>query len=213
MTKKATTANENSDPPMSPAACQVQHDADGERPHRDHEGPALAPSHPPGQGQEPDPHQGHQGARRLTGDVGEQFEHEVETSPERRRHGGEHVDHTRHGDGACRPTPHPPGPVADRAQVRGGGPRGPAGVRGHDHRMGVVHLALTRRHALEQRGSGELGSREQEAGVELGTGLELHPRQLLAGQEDREQAQAPVGALRPLPRPRPGTRRTRGRGA
>ena len=79
--------------------------------------------------------------------------------------------------------------------------------------MGVVHLAVAGRHAFEQRGPGELRSREQQAGMELGAGLELHPGQLLAGQEDRQQAQAAAVLLDHLARPRPGRRRTRGRGA
>src|ERR1700676_3093094 len=58
--------------------------------------------------------------------------------------------------------------------------------------MGVVHLAVARRGPLEERRPRELGPREQQADVDLGARLELDPRKLLAGQEDREHAQSTV---------------------
>ena len=73
MTRNPSDGQREQRPRDVAAAGQVQHHADGEGPHRDHEGPPLAASHPPGQGQEPDPHQRHQGARGLAGDEGEQL--------------------------------------------------------------------------------------------------------------------------------------------
>ena len=81
-----------------------------------------------------------------------------------------------------------------------GGHEAPVGVGGHDLGMGVVHLAVARRHPLEQRRPGQLGPREQQPGVELGARLELDPGQLLARQEDREQAQPAVMLLDHLAR-------------
>ena len=172
---------------------EVQDHADGQGPHGDHERPPLAPPHPPGQGQQPDPDQGHQGTGRLAGDEGEKLQHQVESAPQGRRDGGEDVDDPGHGDGPRPPPSDTARTAAHRTQVRGGRPRGAVGVGGHHHGMGVVHLAVARRHALEEGGPGKLRPGEQQAHVQFGAGLELHPGELLAGQEDREQAQsAPV---------------------
>ena len=74
------------------------------------------------------------------------------------------------------------------------------GVGSHDLGVGVVDLAVAGRHALEEGGAGEFRPGEQEPGVQLGAGLELDPGQLLAGQEDREQAQPAVVLLDHLAR-------------
>ncbi len=62
-------------------------------------------------------------------------------------------------------------------------------MRGDDHRCGVVPGLVSCCEPFEQRGGRDVGSRKQQASVQVRTGLELHPGDLPMGEEDRRKAQ------------------------
>ena len=205
-TRKTRTPRANSDSSTSPPRREVQDEGDRPAaPPRTTTRPALARAGCPGPGPAGRSRPGPPGLRRSGWPVGEELQHQVEAAPQGWGDGVEQVDDPGDEDGRRGPPPDPAGPAADRAEVGGRGPRRARRDR-RPPPSGWVSCTLPVPRVTRRSSSvapGELGPGEQQADVELGAGLELDPADLLAGQEDRGQAQPAAVLLDHLAGARP----------
>ena len=170
---------------------QVEDQGDRQQHHRHLPGQALSSQDAPAEGDEGQTGEGNQGPSGDGRPKREELEQHVEPATEGGSDGVEDVDQPGEQDGDRGDAPHPAGPAMGLSEIGGGRPGVSLRIGRHHRRMKGADGMIGAEQPLEEAGGPKVGLGQQQADVEVGTGLELDPAQSLAVEEDRGQAQPP----------------------